>query len=211
MSKKPKPNPHCPVLGCKTGRPHLSNQTTAGIHHVFSNPETAADWVKMCIVELVQSVESDIASNRYFAYLTRWRQIEELYYRALDVIFVADEREIPHIASNEMPNGFSAVWRRVNAAIYNGKGTLEQKMKGLSDGEFTAMDTLNSAGHASFAIIVTCIDVSKNRERWQPIINRHIAYWKQLCINLNFVAREFKAGKNREQVLVEFKQRLKVS
>ena len=113
MNKKPKKNKHCPVPGCKTKAPHLASPTTAGIHHAFSKPETAAEWVKACIVELVQSVEADVAANRYFAYLTRWRHTEELYHRALYVIFVADPQEIRHVASNEPPNSFSAMWKKV--------------------------------------------------------------------------------------------------
>ncbi len=177
QKQKQKKNQHCPVPGCKTKNPHLSSSTTAGIHDAFSKPETAAEWVKACIVELVQSVESDVGSHRYFAYLTRWRHTEELYHRALYVLFVADPKEIPHIASNELPNGFSAMWGKVNQTIYDGKGTLDKKQMGLNGEEFTAMDTLNNAGHASFATVVMCIDVTRNRERWKPIIDKHIAYW----------------------------------
>jgi len=206
--QKQKKNQHCPVPGCKTKNPHLSSSTTAGIHDAFSKPETAAEWVKACIVELVQSVESDVGSHRYFAYLTRWRHTEELYHRALYVLFVADTKEIPHIASNELPNGFSAMWGKVNQTIYDGKGTLDKKQMGLNGEEFTAMDTLNNAGHASFATVVMCIDVTRNRERWKPIIDKHIAYWKQLAVNLDFIAREFREGKTRAQVLARFKQLL---
>jgi hypothetical protein len=77
---------------------------------------------------------------------------------------------------------------------------------GLSGEEFTAMDTLNTAAHASFAAIVTCIDLSKNRDKWKPIIDKHINYWKQLCVNLNFIEKKFKEGKTNTQVLAEFKQ-----
>jgi hypothetical protein len=154
----------------------------------------------------VQSVESDVAAHRYFAYLTRWRHTEELYHRALYVIFVANQAEIQHVASNETPNSFSQMWKKVNEVVYDSKGTLDLKQMGLSGEQFTAMDTLNNAGHASFATIVTCIDVSKNREKWkQQFIDRHIAYWKLPCENLNFIEQGFKAGKERAQVLKEFK------
>lgn len=206
MKRKFKKNKHCPVPGCKTKQPHLSSPTTAGIHHEFSNPETAADWVKMCIVELVQSVEADIAAHRYFAYLTRWRHTEELYHRALYVIFVAPPEEIPHVASNELPNGFSAMWKKVNAVVYDSKGLLDQKQMGLNGEEFTAMDTLNNAGHASLATIVSCIDVSRNRDKWKPIIDKHVIYWKTLCVHLDHIAKGFRAGKTRTQVLAEFKK-----
>jgi hypothetical protein len=204
--KRAKKNPHCPVPGCNTKTLHLSSATTAGIHHTFSKPETVAEWVKSCIVELVQSVTSDTDSHRYFAYLTRWRQPEELYHRALYPLFVADKPAIPHIVSGELPNSFSAMWKKVNQVVSDGKGTLDQKQMGLSGEEFTAMDTLNNSAHASFATIVTCIDVSKNREKWKPIIDKHITYWKQLCVNLDYIAKGFSAGKSSAQVLTEFKQ-----
>jgi hypothetical protein len=177
--KKANKNLHCPVVGCRTKSPHLSSPTIKEVHDLFSDPIAIAAWIKSCVVELVQSVESDVASNRYFAYFTRWRVPEELYHRALYVLFVADKNEIPHIASGEMPNGFSDIWRKVNKTVFDGKGTLDQKQMGLSGEEFTAMDTLNNAAHASFSAIVTCIDLSKDRDKWKPIIDKHINYWKQ--------------------------------
>src|SRR5437016_1526040 len=107
MKKKQKKNPHCPVAGCKAKKPHLSSPTTAGLDHAFSNPEHLALWVKSCLVELVQSVIDDVNKGRFFAYLTRWRQPEEMYHRALYTLFVADRTLIPHVVSGEPPNSFS--------------------------------------------------------------------------------------------------------
>jgi len=204
--KKPKKNSHCPVPGCKTKQPHLSSPTTAGIHHAFAKPEQLAEWVKLCIVELVQSVIDDVNQGRFFAYLTRWRQPEEMYHRALYMLFVADKTEIPHIASGETPNSLAAMYRQVNRVVYHGKGTLEEKQMGMNGEEFTAMNTLNNSAHASFATIVTTIYVSKNREKWKPIIEKHVAYWKLLCDSLDHVEKGFKAGKSSAEVLSEFKQ-----
>jgi len=127
MKKKPKKNPHCPVAGCRATKPHLSSPTTAGIHHAFSGPEQLALWIKLCLAELVQSVIDDVNKGRYFAYLTRWRQPEEMYHRALYMLFVADKPELPHIASGDLPNSFSQMWKEVNRVVYDGKGTLDQK------------------------------------------------------------------------------------
>jgi hypothetical protein len=206
MKKKPKKNPHCPVPGCRAMQPHLSSTTTAGIHHAFANPEQLAGWVKMCIVELIQSVIDDVNRGRFFAYLTRWRQPEEMYHRALYMLFLANKIEIPHIASGEPPNSLSAMYRQVNRVMYDGKGTLEEKQMGMNGGEFTAISTLNNSAHASFATIVTTIYVSKNREEWKPIIEKHIAYWKLLCESLDHIEKGFKAGKSSAEVLSEFKQ-----
>ena len=102
------------------------------------------------------------------------------------------------------------MWKKVNDAVYDGNGTLDQKRMGVSGEEFTAMDTLNNAGNASFATVITCIGVSKNREKWKPIIDKHITYWKQLAVNLNFIAKGFQAGKTCAQVLTEFKQKIQI-
>lgn len=204
--KKQKKNPHCPVPGCRTKQPHLSSAITAGVHHAFAKPEQLALWVKGCVTELVQSVIDDVNKDRYFAYLTRLRQPEELYHRALYVLFVAKAAEIPHIASGDLPNSFSAMWKAVNAIVYGGKGTLDQKQIGLSGEEFTAMDTLNSSAHASFSAVVTTIDLSKNREKWKPIIVKYIDYLKSLCDNLDRIEKDFKSGKSNAEVLKEFRQ-----
>ncbi len=204
--KKKKKNPHCPVAGCNTKQPHLSSPTIAGLHHTFSDPERLALWVKSCIVELVQSVTDDINGKRFFAYLTRWRQPEELYYRALYVLFVADKAEIPHIVSGDLPNSFSAMWRAVNQTVFEGKGTLDKPHSGLSGEQFTAMNTLNNSAHASFATIVTCVEFARKPEFRTPIIDKHLEYWKTLCNNLNHIEQMFKAGKSREEVLTEFKK-----
>ncbi len=172
MKKKPKKNTHCPVAGCRATKPHLSSATTAGIHHAFSNPEQLALWIKSCLVELAQSVIDDVNKGRYFAYLTRWRQPEEMYHRALYMLFVADKSELPHIASGELPNSFSQMWKEVNRVVYDGRGTLDQKQLGLNGEEFTAMNTLNNSAHASLATVVTCIDFSKNRELRRPIVEK---------------------------------------
>jgi hypothetical protein len=107
-NKRKKPNPHCPVPGCHTKQPHLSSRTISGLHHQFSQPPVLAEWVKCCITELINSIIDDANKGRCFAYLTRWRQPEELYHRALYILFVANKAEIPHIVSGELPNSFSA-------------------------------------------------------------------------------------------------------
>jgi hypothetical protein len=206
MKKKPKKNPHCPVQGCRTKKPHLSSPTTAGLHHAFSKPEQLAGWVKMSMKELVESVIDDVSKGRFFAYLTRWRQPEEMYHRALYMLFIAAKDEIPHIVSNDLPNSFSAMWKAVNKAVLDGKGTLDKTQLGLKGEEFTAMNTLNNSAHASLATIVTCIGFAKDPEFRTRIIEKHIAYWKLLCTNLDYIEKGFKAGKSSAAVLSEFKQ-----
>lgn len=177
-NKKVKKNPHCPMAGCKTKQPHLSNLTTAGLHHAFSDPERCAQWTKHCIVELIQSVIEDVKEGRFFAYLTRWRQPDEIYYRALYLLFVADKNAIPHVVSDELPNSFSVMQKAVNHTVFGGKRELDKPLSGLSGEQFTVFDTLNSSAHASFATIVSCIEFAKKPEFRTPIIEKHLEYWK---------------------------------
>lgn len=81
------------------------------------SPAEVIDWTKRCIVELIQSVIDDVNKGRIFAYLTRWRDPEELYTRVLYAMFVAPADHLPHIFSGDMPNGFAAMWRKVNEIV----------------------------------------------------------------------------------------------
>jgi hypothetical protein len=69
-------------------------------------------------------VIDDVNKGRIFAYLTRWRDPEELYTRVLYAMFVAPADHLPHIFSGDMPNGFAAMWKKVNEVIFEGNGML---------------------------------------------------------------------------------------
>lgn len=204
-------NPHCRVPGCRTKQPHLSSQITVGLHAAFSDPERLARWTKHCIAELINSVINDVNTGRFFAYLTRWRQPDEMYYRTLYILFVADKAAIPHIVSGEMPNSFSAMQKAVNQTVFDGKRILDRPQSGLSGEQFTVFDTLNSSAHASFATIVMCIEFAKKPEFRTPIIEKHLEYWKTLCNNLDSIEGMFKSGKTKDEVLAEFKKRPKTN
>jgi hypothetical protein len=203
----PRPqNPHCPVARCRTPQPHLSYPTVAEMHKVFSDPERLAKWTKHCIAELTNSAMTDASQGRFFGYLTRWRQPDEMYYRVLYVLFVADRAEIPHIISGAWPNSFSVMQKSVNEMVFGSKRILDKPLKGLSGEQFTVFDTLNSSAHASFATIVTCIKFAKDPTFRAPIIEKHLEYWRTLCNDLDQIEKMFKGGQVREVVLAEFKK-----
>src|SRR6266852_6765231 len=129
--KKKKINPHCPVLGCKTKRPHMDDSIVQGVSHEFSDPKKLAMWFKVGISDLRASMQRDLEEGRIFAYLARWRQPEELYCRALYVLFIAKPDELPHLFSGEMPNSFREIYRAVNQEIFEGRGILESPQPGL--------------------------------------------------------------------------------
>jgi len=79
----------------------------------------------------------------------------------------------------EMPNGFSAIWRKVNEVVFEGRGTLEKPQPGLKSGEFTPIETINSNAHASFASIITCIGLVSNPE-YQKKIPQYLDHWTRL-------------------------------
>lgn len=179
----------------------MEDRAVQGIAALFSEPAQLTSWVKAAIAELQRSISDDVTGGRYFAYLTRWRQPEELYYRTLYVLFVAEDLELPHIFSGEMPNGFRAMWKKVNDVVFEGRGVFEENQRGLQGEPFTIMDTINSAGHASLASMVMCIGLIRNRE-YRRYIPHHLNRWKRMCYDLNYMEEMFKAGKSKRDVLV---------
>src|SRR5258708_12886826 len=90
----------------------------------------------------------DIGAGRRFALVTRTRQREELYIRALYAMFIADPGEVAHIMSDATPNSFSEMYRKVNQLIFGGKGLLEVNQPRLTSGTFTPMAPPNHQPHA---------------------------------------------------------------
>ena len=160
------------------------------------------DWTKLCIVELIQSVIDDVNKGRLFAYLTRWRDPEELYTRVLYAMFVAPTDHLPHIFSGEMPNGFAAMWRKVNEIVFEGNGTLFKEQIGLDGKVFTTMDTLNQNAHNSFSTMLTTMGIVRAKpEEWQPRIRKHVEHWQKYVEYLNHIEQLFRLGRKREDVL----------
>lgn len=148
-----KTTPACPVSGCKAKTPHVDDSTVKAF--MRQSPADVIDWTKRCIVELIQSVIDDVNKGRIFAYLTRWRDPEELYTRVLYAMFVAPADYLPHIFSGDMPNGFAAMWKKVNEVVFEGNGTLFKEQVGLRGEVFTTMNTLNQNAHNSFSTMLT--------------------------------------------------------
>jgi hypothetical protein len=193
-------NPACPVPRCRATTAHTNNPTVQAFMRQSS--AEVIDWTKRCIVELVQSVIDDVNNGRFFAYLTRWRDPEELYTRVLYAIFVAPADHLPHIFSGDMPNGFAAMWEKVNEIVFEGNGTLFKEQVGLNGGVFTPMDTLNQNAHNSFSTMLTTISVVRsNAQEWQPRIKKHVEHWQKYVEYLNHIEQLFRTGRRKEDVL----------
>lgn len=200
--KKTKINPHCPIPGCKTTQPHQDDAIVKGLIAEFGPPDKLAGWVLAAMAELRESITRDLADKRIFAWLTRLRQPEELYVRALYLLFVATEREKHHILSGEMPNGFSRLYEEVNQQVFEGRGLLQTEHLGLTFGSFTPFDTLNDGAHVSFRSFLTCIGLIKHPEYLgSDFTERYLRHLNTYCNYLNYIHEMFKGGKTKEAVL----------
>lgn len=198
----PKINPYCPVSGCKTDKPHADDPIVAGLIAEFAPPENMTAWVLAGMAELRNSIVRDMTDGQVFAWFTRLRQPEELYIRTLYALFIADEKELHHILSGDMPNSLSGMYEKVNELIFEGTGRLKTEQPGLQFGSFTAMDTLNDGAHVSFAAFTTCISLIRQPHEIPP--NFKEQYHKHLttyCDYLNYMKGMFEAGKPKEHVL----------
>lgn len=196
-------NPHCPVPGCKTKVPHEADQAVQAL--LSQSPATIIDWTKRCMVELIQSVIADVnapGTGRMFAYLTRWRDPEELYYRVLYALLVAPSSHLPHIFSGELPNGFSAIWRKVNETILENRGELLKEQTDSSGRTFTSMDLLNQNAHNSyFTMLMTFGVVKEAGDAWKAHVQKHVDSWTRRVEYLNHIEGLFRAGRDKTVIL----------
>lgn len=204
MKKKPKVNPNCSVPRCKAKAPHLSDPVVAALVHNFSDLAKVAGWTCASIAELGKSMADDVAAERHFALITRTRQQEELYIRALYAMFIADPGEVAHIMSDTTPNSFSEMYRKVNQTIFGGKGLLEVPQPGLTSGSFTAMGTINSGAHASFSTMLMVVGFIKNPKHIAAYTDgRYFDHISVYCSYLDHAGKQFAAGKDKATVLAE--------
>jgi hypothetical protein len=204
MKKKTKTNPHCSVSRCKAKTPHLSDPVVAALVHNFSDLANVAGWTCASIAELGKSMADDVAAGRYFALITRTRQVEELYIRALYAIFIADPSEIAHIMSDAMPNSFSVMYRKVNQSIFGGTGLLEVSQPGLTSGTFSAMGTINRGAHVSFSTMLMVIGLVKNPQYRAAFTDgRYFDHISVYCSYLDHARKQFVAGIDTTTVLAE--------
>jgi hypothetical protein len=199
---KAKPNPHCPVHRCKTKVPHMDDPTVQGLFAEFSDPARTALWTMTAIGEVLNSMAADLTAGRNFALILRLRQVEELYVRALYAMFIADDAELAHILSDEYPNSFSKMYRKVNEVVLEGRGPLEVEYPGLNSGAFTAMDTINQGAHASFSAMMMVIGFARYPEHLEPYTSgRYFKHVQTYYRNLKQVRDLFATDVDKATVL----------
>ncbi len=212
MSKKRKPqvNPYCPVPGCRTKAPHTDDKLVNGLLLLTSSSVGYArltEWARDVMIELRDSMTRDLEAKQYAGYFFRLRQVEELYFRVLYLIFVATPEEIPHVLSGEPPNGLSAMYQKVNELVMEGRGALQKKHAGLTYGEFTAMGMLNSGAHISFLGLLTWQAIPQHPEYLtSERIQAYIEHLQKYVSYLNHIHELFKAGRDKSTVLGALQQ-----
>jgi hypothetical protein len=117
--------------GCETKVPHLADPIITTLFDRFAQAGKGLRWVLIGMQELRDSFRDDVERQRFFAWFTRMRQVEELYCRTLYLFLVATDAEIPHILSGDPPNSFSGIYRRVNAEILEGRGERSKRVRAL--------------------------------------------------------------------------------
>jgi hypothetical protein len=199
--RKPrKENSHCHVAGCGTMQPHLSDLSVASMMKAYEDPKQLAGWAEAGMKELALSFLQDMEAGRVFAWVTRLRQIEELYIRAIYTLLIAEKSEVPHLLSNMRPNGFSALYKKVNDLVFEGRGKLTDVAPGRSYGEFTPMETINQGAHVSFASMLTAIGINSLPNEETNFDNYH-KHLETYLVRLNYMRKMFEQGRSRDQVL----------
>ena len=105
------------------------------------------------VADIIVGDAFDIAiqGGRPFAWQTRLRQVEEIYFRALYCISRDPGRIYPDTLSGAMPNSVTPMYRKVNEVILEGRGQWEVPQAGKTSGQFTPLDILHSAAHVFYA------------------------------------------------------------
>jgi hypothetical protein len=198
-NNRKRPNPHCPVPGCKSETPHVADPLVKELVDRLAGPDRMTRWVQAAMAELRDSICRDLAENRLFAWYSRLRLPEELYVRTLYVLFIATDDEVPHILSVAMPNSFSALYARVNQTIFEGRGEILGKTQGLDMAPTSLLDHFNHGAHGAFPALQMCVILAQKPEHVMDI-GKYYEHLDSICMKLNYIREMFEGGKEKEHV-----------
>jgi hypothetical protein len=151
LSSMTKVNPHCPVNGCKTDKPHTDDPVVGSMLAYANTPQVYLWWVKNTLLELRASMADDGKNGRRASWLSRVRLVEELYYRVLYLLFVAAPGEAPHVLSGEPPNSISIIHDQVNDELFDSSWTLKQGLGGSSSPSLLKL--LHIGAHGAYPML----------------------------------------------------------
>jgi hypothetical protein len=167
---------------------------------VFAQPASNAHWSMVAMLDLRNSIIADIQAERHFAWQTRIRQVEEIYFKALYCIFFATPEELPHVFSGMTPNSVMPMYRKVNEEILKGRGQWETQQPGQTSGVFTPVSILHSSAHASYAAMLTAISYA-NLPDAQAKLEAFVQHLNTYCDRLEYMHRMFAVGRDKQVVL----------
>jgi hypothetical protein len=199
MKKEKKLNPNCPVFGCRAKLPHRQERHVDALMRLVELPQLMCGYVMDGLAHLGNSACNDLANHNALGFLTRQRQIQELYLRTLYLLLLADTAEQIHMVSGAMPNGLSGYYRKVNEVIYHNQTDWEGTTPGLNGDTFTIMETLHDGAHVSFKSLVMARGYYDQELAMDP--ERFADYIKKLISKLAYMHGMFKDGRPREHVL----------
>lgn len=204
--RKPIPNPHCPVRGCKTKAPHASDPTVSNFIKIFEDPVRLTLFARTGMAQLLISMRQDWEGKRQFAWFCRIRQTEELLYKTLYAVFFAPEKELHHMMSGDPPNSIIPYYTRVNIELYGGRGKLTEELPGLPSGSVlnTAMEVMHSGAHTAFSALLSGYAFATNANL-KPYVEK--LHWKieTNVGRIDWVHRLFAEGLTKAEVLDKFK------
>jgi hypothetical protein len=200
-------NHFCPVAGCRTKAPHTDDKAVAALLQIANRPAVLSGWATDGLKELRDSICNDVENQRWFAAVTRLRQVDEIYVRTIYGLLLVEEDRLPHFLSEKPPNGYSALYDRVAADVYGKTGTLRDRRPGLYSGDFSAMDMLNHTAHVSFLSLTTARGIHNDPRQidWQGYIKAIGARIDRL----NTLTEMFSAGSSKAEVLSTLRSQYK--
>ncbi|MGB0073275.1 MAG: hypothetical protein WBP71_10045 [Terracidiphilus sp.] len=198
MGKK-KINPHCPVAGCRVFQPHTDDPIVKLLVDRFAASDRSLSWIEASLCELRDSMIDDCRGGRMLGFITRLRQIEEIYIRTLYILFVAPAEDTPHILSGDTPNSLTHMYDSVNEEIFDGRGELTTEKSGLSFGQFKPMDILHSGAHAGFRAMQMVVLITQFSEK--PIsADGYLQHVGRYIERVNHMRKLFEAGRDLQVV-----------
>jgi hypothetical protein len=192
-------NLHCPVNGCKTQQPHTDDPIVQALRQM--PPKELTDLVRAAMAELLESFKNDAQNNRTFAWMTRLRQVDELYMRTVYILLLAKDEEIPHVLSGDTPNGFDFIYAAFNRAVLDGRGELKETKPGFKFGTFTPMKTIHNATHVSFQTLITWRSSKQYPESVQGFPEKYVGHVEKCRLYLDQVGKLLGAGRDKSLVL----------
>lgn len=186
--------------GCKAKQPHASEFLVRTLADRFAQSDKCLQWVQGAMTELHASMAADIADGRIFGWYTRMRQVEELYFKTLYILFLASNSETIHILSGQTPNSFSVIYDKVNDAIMGGRAALKQTMPGLVEGEFRMFEIINDAAHVGFGAMQMVVNLNESPESLSFLPN-YMKHVENYIIRINYMRQMFEGGKDKRAVM----------